>query len=96
MENNSELFEKLFATGLIGKELYKIVSADYEDSSMGIIAGAALRASFEAYENAKKTNLSLVMKEGDFLYEIQPNGSKKILKSFSKNIEHLPEKFILK
>ncbi len=50
--------------GLIGKELYKIVTDDYVDLSLGVIAGATLQASYEAYTNAEKTNLPLVMKEG--------------------------------
>ena len=96
MKNDSKLFETLRTDGLIGKELYKIVTDDYEDSIVGIIAGAALCASYEAYENAKKTNLTLVMKEGDFLYEIKSDGSKKIIKSIPKNIEQISNKFTLK
>lgn len=96
MENNSELFEQLYADGFIGEELYKIVSYDYEDSDTAIVAGAALEASHEAYENAKRTNLPLVMKEGDFLNEISSDGSKKVIKSFAKNVKHFPKKFILK
>jgi hypothetical protein len=55
-----------------------------------------LQASFEAYENAKKTKLPLVMKEGDFLYEVNSDGEKKLLKSFPKSLTTVSQNFISK
>jgi hypothetical protein len=96
MKNNNQLFKTLHEDGLIGNGLYKIVTDHVESSSLSIIAGAALQASFDAYEKAKKTKLPLVMKEGDFLYKIKSDGSKKILKIFPKNINKLANTFISK
>jgi hypothetical protein len=46
--------KRFMENGLIGNDLYQIVTEDFEDNTLSVIAGAALQASFEAYENAKK------------------------------------------
>lgn len=88
--------KRFMENGLIGNDLYQIVTEDFEDNTLSVIAGAALQASFEAYENAKKTNLPLVMKEGDFLYEVNSDGEKKLLKSFPKSLTTVSQNFISK
>ncbi|HEY5368530.1 MAG TPA: hypothetical protein VIJ75_06000 [Hanamia sp.] len=96
MKNDKKLFESLRAKDLIGKDLYKIVTDDdYEGSTLGIIAGAALHASVEAFERAKETNLPLVMKENNQLIEIGPDGTRKVIKSFLKNKNNISEKNIV-
>lgn len=96
MKNDVEIFETLRAEGLIGRELNKLINEDYEDSNPGVIARTVLHASLKAFENAKKTNVPLLIKEGDFLYEIKSDGSKKIIKTFPKSIKHHPKKITLK
>lgn len=92
MKNDTQLFDILLKEGLIGSELYKIVID--RNSTLGIIAGAALHASADAYENARKTHIPLVIQKGNFLCEIKSDGSERIIKYLPKNREKISKNLL--
>lgn len=97
MENDNEIVESLIAGGLIGAALGALLSKNKGDgSALAAIAGAALLATFKANEQAKKTNIPLYTEEDGNLYELQPGGSKKFIKTIEKSNIRLLESFNLK
>ena len=92
-----ELIESLVAGGLIGSTLGFLLSKEKSAGTLvGAIAGAALFASYRANEQAKKTEVSLVVEEDNVIYQIQKDGTRKILKTIPKSEKTLPKRFILK
>lgn len=67
-------------------------------TALGIIAIAALAiwASKRAYKSARETNVPLVIEEGEALYELFPDGSKRLIKKLTKVNRNLPPNFTLK
>lgn len=95
MQKDKEIFESLIAGGLIGATLGALITNNKNGSTLGALAGAVIMASLKASENALKTKIPLLMEEGDALYEIQPGGAKKFIKSIPKNTRQLPRNFTL-
>lgn len=88
--------ESLIAAGVIGAALGALVSKNKgAGAALGAIAGAAIAASWEAYENAQETNLPLMVEEDDVLYEVRPNGTKKKIKNLPPSNKQLPKRFEL-
>ena len=88
--------ESLIAGGVIGAALGALISNNKgQGVILGSIAGAAIVASMEAYEKAKKTGLSMFMEENDTLYEIRSNGSKKKIKDLPVANTRLRKRFDL-
>ena len=96
MKNNDELFESLLVGGLIGAALGNLILDNKNGSALGAIAGAAILASYTANENARKTNIPLLIEEDNKLYEIKRDGTKTFIKFIPKNIKYLPKKFTIK
>ena len=89
--------ETLIATGVIGAALGALLSKNKGAGAiLGGIAGAAIAASLEAYENAQEANLPILVEEGDVLYEVQSNGLKKKIKDLPHSDIILPKRFKLK
>lgn len=89
--------ESLIAAGVIGAALGALLSKNKGAGAvLGGIAGAAIAASLEAYENAQGTNLPILVEEGDVLYEIRSNGSKRKIKNLPHSHRAFPKKFTLK
>lgn len=97
-KRENSIFESLLFGGIIGTTLGSLISKSNkgEGSLIGAIAGAAILASIKANENARKTHIPLVMEENDALYELYPDGSKKLIKYLPKSPKILPSKFTLK
>jgi hypothetical protein len=97
-KTNNNQIENLIETGVIGAALGALVSKKNKGAGvvLGGIAGAAITASLEAYENAKETNISFLVEEDDVLYEVRSNGSKKKIKNLPHSNTVLPKKFTLK
>lgn len=96
MQNDDEILESLLQGGVIGGALGALLTGNKNGTVLGVLAGAAILASIKANKNAEKTNIPLVREEGNSLYEIQPDGTKRFIKSFPKNSKSLPKKFTLK
>ena len=89
--------ETLIATGVIGAALGALLSKNKGAGAiLGGIAGAAIAASLEAYENAQEANLPILVEEGDVLYEVQSNVLKKKIKDLPHSDIILPKRFKLK
>lgn len=96
MGNDDKLLEAAIAGGLIGLALEALISGNGKNSGIGMVAGAVISASIKANENAVKTNIPLVLEENNVLYEIYPDGTKKILKQLPKSKINVPKKFTMK
>ncbi len=96
MQNDSEILEALILGGILGAALSALVSPKNEVSLTGSIAGAAILASFKAYENAQKTGLPVIIEENNALYRIYPDGKKEFIKQLPRVTTPVPEKFILR
>jgi outer membrane lipoprotein SlyB len=95
MKKDDEIIESLIAGGLIGAALGALITGNNNGSGLGAIAGAVVIASLKANENAQKTNIPLLIEEDNILYEVKADGSKKIIKSISRNLKKVPKRFIL-
>jgi len=80
-----DIFESLIVGGILGAALGALISKNDkgESSVIGAVAGAAILASIKANENAQRTRIPLVMEEDHALYEVFPDGTKRLIK-------HLP------
>jgi hypothetical protein len=84
MENEKEIIDSLVVGGVVGAALGALISNNKERGiTIGTIAGAALFATFNAHEKAKRSNLRLVYEEDGIIYEEQ-NGVKKVLRKIEK------------
>ena len=96
MKNNNELLEAAIFGGLIGAALEALIQGNNKNTGLGLIAGAVISASLKANEEALKTNIPLILKENNTLYEVNSNGSKRIIRKLPRNYKHIPKKFTLK
>lgn len=97
MNSDDKIIESLITGGLIGAVLGALISENKESgAAVGAIAGAAVLATFKASEQAKKTNLPLVVEEDGKLYEIQPGGGKRFIKNIPKPNSSMAKHFKLK
>jgi hypothetical protein len=95
MNENEEILESLISGGLIGAALGALISSDKSGTGLGALAGAALFATYAANEKARKTKIPLVIERNGAIYEIQPDGTMKFIKSIPKNTKKVPKKFRL-
>ena len=95
MNNETEIIDHLVSEGIIGVGLGRLVSGN-PTSELGVVAKAALLASYEARMNAQKTNIPIVVEENDALYEVHSDGSKKWLQDIPQSYRKLPKRFTLK
>jgi Ran GTPase-activating protein (RanGAP) involved in mRNA processing and transport len=95
MKAENNLLEVAIAGGLIGAALEALVSGDKKNSGLGALAGAVIAASLRANQEASKTNVPVVIEENNNLYEVSPDGSKKLIKKLEKNSKPIPKKFTL-
>lgn len=95
--HNQENIESLVLAGIIGATFGALISKNKTNGSgLGAIAGIAFWASLSANEKARKTQIPLLLEENDALYEVYPNGKKKLITHFEKQDSILPKKFILR
>lgn len=92
-KQDEEFLESLIVGGIIGAALAAIISAN---KTAGALAGAAIMASLRANENAKKTQLPVLIEENNILYEVNAQGEKKKVKELPKPQKDIPEHFTLK
>ncbi|WP_333658899.1 hypothetical protein [Flavobacterium sp.] len=84
MNNEKEIIDDLVVGGIIGASLGALISNDKgKGATIGAIAGAALFATFNAHESAKKENLTLVYEENGVIYE-EHNGKRRVLKNLER------------
>ena len=96
-KKDEELFERLLVSGIIGAALGALLSKNKGAGAViGALGGAAILASWEATEEAKKTSIPLIYEENGILYEIHPDGTKKTVKKLPKSNRTLPKRFDLK
>jgi len=96
MSEDKKIIKKLLAGGFIGATLGQIMSKNRSNGiTLGALAGAALVATFTAYEKAKKSNLAMIYEEDNVLYQ-EINGEKIKIKDLEKSTFPLKNKYILK
>ncbi|OYU83692.1 MAG: hypothetical protein CFE24_10220 [Flavobacterium sp. BFFFF2] len=96
MKNDDEIIQSLIAGGIIGAALGALVSNDKEEgAALGALAGAAILATFKANEIAMQSNLPMYVEENGDLYQIQPGGSKKFIRTIEKPTIQLQKRFKL-
>ncbi|MFM7024098.1 MAG: hypothetical protein ACKOXB_14090 [Flavobacteriales bacterium] len=96
MSNKDNEIEKLVAAGIIGAALGALLSKNKTQGvAIGAIVGAALSASSQAYENATKADVPVMVEEDGVLYKIHPGGKKTKVKKLRKPDSDLPKKFTI-
>jgi outer membrane lipoprotein SlyB len=95
-KKESDIIESLIVGGVIGASLGALLSKKGAGAVVGGIAGAAILASTKAYENAKKTEIPLIVEEDNALYKIYADGTKEFIKHIPPASQKLPKKFTLK
>jgi hypothetical protein len=95
MESDN-IINDLIKGGIIGAALGALIANDKKGVGIGAIAGAALFASLKANENAKKTNIPILIQEKESLFKVMPNGDRIFIKKIPKPNVTLHNKFILK
>ncbi len=96
MENEKEIIDNLVVGGVVGATLGALISNNKErGATIGAIAGAALFATFNAHEKAKKSNLRLVYEEDGIIYE-EHNGIRKVLRKIEKPVFSFKNRYKLK
>jgi hypothetical protein len=97
-KQEDKMFESLVAGGIIGAALGAMISKNNSGNGtlLGAIAGAAILASIKATENAKKTEIPLILEENNALFEVYSNGKKIFIKNLPKSNKILPKKFTLR
>lgn len=96
MKKEDKTIENLIAGGIIGAGLGALLTSDKKSTMLAALAGAAIFSSFNAHEKALKTNLPVLVKEGDAIYEVRSDGSKKLIKKLPARSKNIPNKITLK
>lgn len=87
MESDN-IINDLIKGGIIGTALGALITNEKKGVGIGAIAGAALFASLKANENAKKTNIPILIQEQDSLFKIMPNGDRIFIKKYQNLTSH--------
>jgi hypothetical protein len=96
MDNEKEIVDSLVVGGVVGASLGALISKNKERGvAIGAIAGAALFATFHAYERAKNSNLRLVYEDNGVIYE-EYNGVRKSVREINKPKIILKNRYKLK
>ena len=95
IKSEVEIVDSLILGGIIGAALGSLITNDKSGTGLGAIAGAALFASFKANEKAKQLQFPLVVLENGTLYELNKDGSKKVVKHIEKPSIKVPSNFTL-
>lgn len=96
-KEKEEIIDSLVAEGIIGAALGLLLSNDKTSGTLvGGLAGAALFGSLKANEQAKKTEIPMLVEEDHVIYQVNKNGQKKVYKTIPKRKHNLPNKFKLK
>jgi hypothetical protein len=96
MKKQDNTIENLIAGGVIGPALGALLTNDKKGTVLAALAGAAIFASANAYEKALETNLPVLVKEGDAIYEVHADGRKKVIKKLPAKVKNIPDKITLK
>lgn len=97
INSDESILQSLIAGGVIGAALGALISKDKgEGAIIGALEGAAILATFKANEQAQEKNLPVYVEEDGSLFEIQPGGGKRFIKSIPKPSVKIPEHFKLK
>ncbi len=95
MQNDAKIIESLIEDGIIGNALGALVSKK-PNTELGVVAYAALIATYKASERAKKTGLPIILEKNNALYEISVDGTtKKKIKDLPSKQMNIPQSFIL-
>lgn len=97
MKSDEQLLESLIAGGVIGAALGALLSKDKEQgATVGALAGAAIVATFRANEEAKKTNVPVMIEENGKLFVWHPDGRKEFIKDIPRKPFLKGDKFKLR
>ena len=94
-EKKYTIVEKAIVGGAVGGILGALFTGKSEKSLVSAIVGAALSATYHAFNESRKTETGVLYMEGDSLFRALPNGEKKFIKKIPKNKTVVPKKFNL-
>jgi hypothetical protein len=85
-KQDEEIIKKLIAEGIVGGTLATILTKGKEENILlATVAGAAILASYKARENAKKSNIPLLIERDGSLYQVKSDGSEVFIKTISRS-----------
>ena len=97
MPNQDKNLELLVSGGFVGAALGALLSKDKEDGILiGGLLGAAISATKQANQEARKTNIPVYIEENGNIIAIDSSGNKALIKNLEKPTEKFPEQFKLK
>ncbi|MCW3090016.1 MAG: hypothetical protein JWP81_1085 [Ferruginibacter sp.] len=96
MKNDNDLVEAAIIGGLVGAALEALITKGNKNSGLGILAGAVIAASLKANEAALKTKIPLVLKMDNHLYQVNADGTKKLIRKLPTNKKPIQKRFTLK
>lgn len=96
MQNDDDIIKKLIAGGIIGAGLGALLTGSKKGTALGAIAGAALMATLKASEQAESRDFPIYEVENDVLYEVMPDGTKKVIRTIDRNNRQYKTTYTLK
>ncbi len=85
MKPSDESINNLIIGGILGTALGTIISKNKSEGAiLGAILGAATAATIEANKIANQTNITQVIEVDGTLVQINPDGSKQVVKNIRK------------
>jgi hypothetical protein len=96
MSQEDDIIKSLIAGGIIGAGLGALLTGDKRGTTLGAIAGAALLATLKASQEAESRHFPMYVVENDALYEVQPDGSRVLVRSFDRKKRHYNSNYTLK
>ncbi|TGM34784.1 hypothetical protein [Leptospira biflexa] len=97
-QDDKEVLKTLIKGGLLGAGLTALLKngeADGEDLTIGAILGAAAVAAYQASQRAEKTDVPILVQEGDSLYWKDKSGNMTFFKKLPSGKHSSPSKFNL-
>lgn len=96
MNTEKKIIEELIVGGVLGASLGAVISKNKDRGiAIGAIAGAALFATYKAYESAKKANQKIIFEENGVIYE-DNNGELIPIKTIEKKTLEVKKSYKLK
>ena len=100
MKKDDDILKEVISMGSLGSMLIALLTKEKKATAtitvLGLLASVAILASYKASKKALQTNLPILFEEDNILYELQTDGSKKIIKTLPKASSNIPGTFTLK
>jgi len=80
---------------MVGAALGALVTGEKKGTAIAALVGAAVYASFMAFQRAKKTGIPVLYEEDRVLYREFPDGTREVVKKMPHQKEIIPSSFTL-